>query len=64
MIDGMRDLIIETAYKLNDRLASVMGLDHVLEHAFIRMIDNDTAWVLIDVDDPTQKALLTLHHSG
>ena len=43
MIDGMRDLIIESAYKLNDRLASVMSLDHVLEHAFIRMIDNDTA---------------------
>jgi hypothetical protein len=62
--DWMKKILIEEAYRSNDKISSVMSFEYVMEHAFFKFADTPTktvaCYVFIDVVDPDDIAFLTL----
>ena len=63
--DGLRDIMVQSAYNDNSEIASVMSLEYVMEHAIVNEYYDDnvgvgSATVSIDVTDPDHNAFLKL----
>ena len=69
MFDGLRDIMVQSAYNANSEIASVMSLEYVMEHATMtECYDDDagvgSALISIDVTDPDHKAFLKLSNES